>query len=252
MKTHLVKTLSITLLLSIPCASHALPGDPYDQRDKANAQIAAIQGTITKLQNQLAAIEPKKSEITLASSSAKATDKNILLKTGQQINDLNLLAAQTSLLIKEKEDALKKAQAALPALAARIKTLEPSCEKLPALKKGAKNSSIPIEAFRKAILPSIADTAAEFTNKETYFSKKANTQVAKVKKTDKSAPMLPTKEEYSAILEERSKEPKTWGASIASGASYLASFVYSSKPATASSTSSSPTTTTTSNTDDKQ
>lgn len=228
MKTHLVKTLSITLLLSIPLALQALPGDPYDQRTQVNAQIASIQGEIADLQGQKDAIEPRKRDLTLASSKTKGTNPQLLVQTGQQINDLGLLAVQTSLLIKEKDAAVKAAQDELAKLAVRIKTLEPS-GKLPALKKVAKEPSITIETFRKDVLPAItAHQAVDFTNSETYLAKDKNLK-DKVAKSDKSAPKLPTSAEYQEIVTARSK---TWRATIASGASYIASFVYTAKPAT--------------------
>lgn len=224
MKTHLVKTLSITLLLSIPFTAHAAPTlikdqtpchpqglNPFEQRTQVNSKIASIQDTIANLKKQHDAIEPQKAALTLASSDAKGDNKALLAQTGEKIRDLDALAAQTSKLIWAKQAEIKVQQQELLRLAARIATLEPSTTDLP---------SITIETFRKEILPAIqgwkkSDFTYCKTTKVSSEDKSKKIDQKTVVKSDKSAPYF--------IKEE---QPKTWTGSIASGLSHATALVY--------------------------
>ena len=106
MKTNLVRTLSLTLLLSAPLALRALTGDPYEQKTQLNEHITANDASLTALRAQLPTAQPD----------AKKT------------NDIKLA-------IKTLEPKIKEEKAQLPALAARIKTLEPSADKMETLAK---------------------------------------------------------------------------------------------------------------------
>jgi hypothetical protein len=210
MKMHLVKTLSITLLLSIPCASHALPGDPYDQRTQVNAQIAEIQGTIANLKKQYDAIEPQKTDLALASSQAKGDDKELLAQTGEKIRDLSALAAQTSKLIWAKEAEIKALkETKLTDLAARIATLEPTAEQMETLTK-FRASLAGIQGWKKSNF-----TYCKTTKVPSTEDKSKKVAQPTVTKSDKSAPYF-TKEE----------KPKSWAGSITSGLASATALVY--------------------------
>lgn len=214
MKTHLVKTLSITLLLSIPFAVQALPGDAYDQRTQVNAQIAGLQGTIDNLKKQYDAIEPQKTALALASSQAKGDDKGLLAQTGQKIRDLSALAVQTSLLVKQKEAEIQTLKdTKLADLAARIATLEPAAEQMETLTK-FRASLAGIQGWKKSNFTYCKTTKVLSENK--VASEKAKTALGTtVAKSDKSAPYF-LKEEQA----------KSWKGSITSGLSSAAALVY--------------------------
>lgn len=223
MKKHLLSTFSITLLLSTPYALHTIPGDPYEQQAAVNKEITVLATMIENLKKQRDAIPTQKNELTLVASNQKGTDQALLIKTGQEINDLNLLAANTAQLIQEKEKELKNTQAKLPALAARIKTLEPSAN-LETLQKYRTN----LAGIQKW-------NTSDFTYCETTYipskeDKKVKISQPTIKKSDKSAPMLPTQEEYTKIVEERKNQPMGWG-------SYFLSYLYTKKVVTTAQTS---------------
>ena len=241
MKNHLVSTLSLTLLLSTPLALQAVPKpqpdqdtyhpnglNPYEQQDAANQEIANLNTTIENLKKQRDAIEPKKKELTLITST-KGTDAALLIATGKQINDLNLLAAQTAALIIEKEAELKTTKSKLPALAARIKTLEPAVneETMKTFRKYQENLN-GIQSWNPNSFGYCQTTKVPSKEDKT---KKINQET--VKPSDKSDAMKPTKEEYIKIVQERKEQEER---SKQGWIAYAASFVYTTKVTTTTKT----------------
>jgi hypothetical protein len=218
MKTNIVRTFSLTLLLSTPLALQALPGDPYAQQAELNAHIATLNAPLTDLRTQLTT--------PAVQQDAKKT------------NDIKLA-------IQFSEAKIKEEQAKLPALAARIKTLEPSADKMETLGKlrhsipgiqgwaqrGFKVCETTEVAVELDLLFKTADTKEdkrifrEDTSKLPYLvahkallvARKAQknytletTPVSKttrntVEQSDKSAPKV-TKAEYTEILRIRAEE----------------------------------------------
>jgi len=224
MKKQLVSTLSLTLLLSTPVALNA---NPYEQKNALTKEIEEIKQNIEGLKKQRDNIDPTISKLTLESS--KKDDTAILIETGKKINDLNLLAAQTATLIKQNETTLKTKQAEVPALDARIKTLEPAAtlimfkeyqKNLDEIKKWTvfhfEDVKI-IKVVSAEDLATIRETLKQDKTKKKEdkikkidFSTYVRTVKATVKQSDKSVPVLPTKEEYLKIVEERKNQPQGW------------------------------------------
>ena len=209
MKTQLVKTLSIALLLSIPFASHALPGDPYDQHNQVNAQIETLQSTVANLKKQYDAIEPQKTDLTLASSNAKGDDKGLLAQTGQKIRDLNALAVQTNLLMKQKEAEIQNLKdTKLADLAARIATLEPAAEQMEILTK-FRASLAGIQGWKKRDF-----THCKTTKVPSAEGKSKKIDQPTVVKSDKSTPYFM-----------KAERANTWAAAASSAKASAASAI---------------------------
>lgn len=241
MKTHLVKTLSITLLLSIPCAMHAAPTkaliqdstpvhpkglNPFEQRDQLKKTIGDLEKTIDNLKKQRDGIEPKKNEITLASSVPGGIG---LSKAATQLAGLDTLAASTAKLLAEKEALLAAENAKMPALEARIQKLQPSEDKLEAFK--AYQTAIHQIQSSKFTFKHCATTNVPAQDDNGNVIKGENGKTVKVSQptiaqSDKSGAHLPTKEEYTAIVAERQKA----AASLMNrSTAYVASFIYTKK-----------------------
>lgn len=242
MKKNFVNTLPLVLLLSIPHAVHALPGDPFEQKTQLDQEITTLMQSLVNLKSQQSAIPGQKQELTLKTSQAKV-DTALAVETGKKIDGLNLLAAETALLITKTDADLKAAQAKLPGLIARIKTLEPSAnleqfhtyqKNLKGIQEWNENNYTHYAATKYAIMFNENGAPLKGNTGKTMITQTA-TQT--VKKSDKSAPYLPTKDEYATILRERKEAyDKSWTKTYNDTTARIASLFTSKKASTSSTT----------------
>jgi chaperonin cofactor prefoldin len=256
MNKLLVTTLSLTLLLSTPIALKASPGEtakksrtaflvqpnplekidslgrnPYQQKAALEKNIEQLKQEIERLKKDQAAIPETIKKFALESSTQNNDTARVT--ASNTISGLDRLAATTALLIKEKEAKLNEhVKTELPALAARIKTLEPSPEKLALL--------IQYRADAKAWMGAWGTDKSKFTYittiKSAFIEENGklvkNTQGHKVQrytvaKSDKSAPVVTAAEFKKTLDDERAMYAYEATGTVA----YLKSFVVTPKGA---------------------